>query len=234
MFFPLVALATFFFGTLAIVLLPFIRTRTVSALCGGGWARLLAYAAPVRIRVTGRRNIDRRRSYVIVSNHQSHFDILVIYGWLGVDFKWVMKKELRKVPFMGSACARGGHIFIDRFDGEAARASLEEAKQRITGGTSIVFFPEGTRSRDGHLGEFKKGAFVMAVDMGLPILPVSIAGSARILPARTLDLFPGRIDMIIHPPIDASGCGREGIKALMDETRRVIQSGLDPLPGGRP
>lgn len=206
----------------------------MSALCGGGWARLLAYATPVRVRVTGRQNLDRRRSFVIVSNHQSYFDVLVIYGWLGVDFKWVMKKELRAVPFLGSACEKGGHIFIDRSNGEAARASLEKAKQKIVGGTSVVFFPEGTRSRDGSLGEFKKGAFMMAMDLGLPIVPVSIAGSARIMPAKTLDVFPGRIDMVIHPPIDVSRYGREEVKALIEETRRVIRSGLDRAPGKNP
>lgn len=221
------ALATFFFGSLAVILIPFMKVRTVSALCGGGWARLLAYATPVIVRVRGREHLDRRRSYVIVTNHQSHYDILVVYGWIGTDFKWVMKKELRKVPFLGIACDRGGHIFIDRSNPEAAHAALEEARKRITGGTSIVFFPEGTRSRTRSLGEFKKGAFVMALEMGLPVLPVSIAGSGRVLPAKTLDVFPGRIEMTIHPPIDVSAYSRETLPALVEEARRAIRSGLD-------
>jgi len=226
-YFPIVALGTFFFGTLALVLLLFFEVRFVSQLCGGGWGRLLCWATPVGVKVTGRRNLDKTRSCVIVANHQSHYDILVIYGWIGVDFKWVMKKELRKIPILGIASHRGGHIFIDRSNNEAARATLREAKKKISGGTSIVFFPEGTRTTTGSMGEFKKGAFVMALDLGIPVVPVTIAGSRRVMPSKTLDIFPGRIHMIIHPPIDVARYTRATLEDLMDEARLTIQAGLE-------
>jgi 1-acyl-sn-glycerol-3-phosphate acyltransferase len=165
---------------------------------------------------------------VIVSNHQSQFDIFVLYGWLDIDFKWVMKQELRKVPVIGIACERLGHIYVDRSNREAALASIDGAKQRIVDGTSVLFFPEGTRSRDKLMRPFKKGAFRMALDLQLPILPVSIQGTREILPSDTLDLYPGRATMIIHPPIPVADYDTARLHELMEHTRRVIAApGLD-------
>jgi 1-acyl-sn-glycerol-3-phosphate acyltransferase len=179
------------------------------------------------VTVRGRRHIDKRRSYVIVSNHLSHYDIFVLYGWLGIDFKWVMKKELRSLPALGAACEKMGHIYIDRSNRETAIASLEEAKKGIVNGTSVLFFPEGTRSVSGGMGEFKKGAFVMALDMGIPILPVTILHTDKILPPRTMDLFPGRASMVVHEPIDVAAYGTERLGDLMAAAREVIQAGLE-------
>ena len=94
------------------------------------------------------RSYYAKQSYVIVSNHQSQYDILLMYGWLGTDFRWVMKKELRRVPVLGLACEKLGHIYVDRSDSAAAVASLNAARKKLVNGTSVVFFPEGTRSRD--------------------------------------------------------------------------------------
>ncbi|MFZ7125919.1 MAG: lysophospholipid acyltransferase family protein [Desulfobacterales bacterium] len=225
-FAPLLGLSTLFFGTLTVVLLFFLPPSTVSRICGKTWARFNSRITPIWVRVYGREHMVPGQSYVIVSNHQSHYDIFVLYGWLDVDFRWVMKQELRKVPFIGIACHRLGHIFIDRGNRTAAMASIEAAKQRITGGTSVLFFPEGTRSRSGRLRPFKKGAFMMALDLQVPILPVSIAGTRSILPADTIDLFPGKVDMRIHPPIPTAGFGVDSIQELMERTRRAIDSGL--------
>jgi 1-acyl-sn-glycerol-3-phosphate acyltransferase len=163
---------------------------------------------------------------VIVANHQSHYDIFLLYGWLGVDFKWVMKQELRKAPMIGIACDRLGHIFVDRSNREAAIASLETAKDRIREGTSVFFFPEGTRSRDGELQSFKKGAFRMAMDLNLPILPITLVGTRRIMPPDSLDIFPGAARMIIHPPVAISPFRDNDRGELMTVVRRAIESGL--------
>jgi len=151
----------------------------------------------------------------------------VLYGWLRIDFKWVMKKELRNVPALGAACEKIGHVYIDRSNRETAIASLAAAKKKIVNGTSILFFPEGTRNSSGKMGQFKKGAFVMALDLGIPILPITILHTDKILPTRTMDLFPGRASMVVHEPIDVSGYGAERIGELMTATREVIQAGLD-------
>ena len=138
------------------------------------WARVCSFFAPMWVDVKGLENIDRNRSYVVVANHQSHFDVFVLYGWAWMDMKWVMKKELRKTPFIGFASHMVGHIVVDRSDSQAAIDSLNDAKKKIINGTSVMFFPEGTRSKTVEIGRFKKGAFVMALDLDLPILPMTI------------------------------------------------------------
>ncbi len=225
---PVLLLATAFFATLALVLSLFTSARTASLLSGVGWARVMAWVTPMRVEVEGRENIDPHQSYVLVSNHQSQYDIFVLYGWLGVDFKWVMKQELRKVPGIGVACERLGHIFIDRSNHAVAVATLEAAKEKIVDGTSVIFFPEGTRSLDGHLLRFKRGAFRMALDLGLPILPLTVAGTRDVLPAGTSDLMPGSARLIIHEPISIEGVTVEDCQELSDRVREVIASSLPP------
>jgi len=226
-FMPYLAVSTIFFGALAVVMVIITNPKITSLICGTTWSRLNGYFTPIRVKVSGRENIDKKQSYVIVSNHQSQYDIFVLYGWLDVDFKWVMKQELRKVPGLGIGCEKIGHIFIDRSNHERALASLNEAKKKIVNGTSVIFFPEGTRSRDGIMGTFKKGAFKIAIDLGLPVLPITIIGTKDILPSDTIDLFPGTAKMIIHKPIDIAGYGDDTIEKLMDRTHAVIKSGLD-------
>jgi 1-acyl-sn-glycerol-3-phosphate acyltransferase len=180
----------------------------------------------MRVSVSGRENADPRRSYVIVCNHQSHADVLALYGWLDLDFKWVMKQELRRVPGLGVGCEKLGHIFIDRSNRQAALASINAARERLVAGTSVLFFAEGTRSADGRLGAFKKGAFRFAIDSGLPILPVTTAGTAAILPARTRRLRPGRARITIHPPVEVAGLGEGDMPRLMEQVRGIIASAL--------
>lgn len=231
-FAPYLAVSTLFFGSLTVVLAVVTNPRITSFICGTIWARLNGYLTPIRVGVTGRNNIDQTQSYIIVANHQSQYDIFVLYGWLGIDFKWVMKQELRKVPGIGIGCEKVGHIFIDRSNHEKAVASLRAAKEKIVNGTSVIFFPEGTRSKDGSLGVFKKGAFKMAVDLRLPILPITIVGTRDILPTDSVDLFPGRARMIIHKPIDTSGYTDDNLDELVDRARRVIESGLREAKAG--
>lgn len=221
-FAPLFGLSTVFFGTATVLLLFFLKPRQVGVLCGKSWARVNSFFTPMAVTVMGRENVDPRQSYVIVSNHQSQFDIFVLYGWLDIDFKWVMKQELRKVPAIGIACERLGHIYVDRSNREAALASINAAKQRIVDGTSVLFFPEGTRSRDNRMRPFKKGAFRMALDLQLPILPITIQGTRDILPSDTLDLYPGRATMTIHPPIAIDSYDNTRLNELIDRTRAVI------------
>ncbi len=225
---PVLGLATGFFATLALVLTFFMSPRAASRLAGVSWARVMAWVTPMRVEVKGRENIDPRQSYVLVSNHQSQYDIFVLYGWLGIDFKWVMKQELRNVLGIGVACERLGHIFIDRSNHAAAIATLEAARTKIVDGTSVIFFPEGTRSTDGRLLRFKRGAFRMALDLGLPILPLTVTGTRDVLPANTSDLLPGSARLIIHEPISVEGVTAKECQELSDRVRKVIASSLPP------
>jgi len=228
---PVIVLSTAIFGPLALILLIFMKPQFPSRFCGTLWARINAWFTPIWVTVSGRENMDRRKSYVIVSNHQSQYDIFVLYGWLGVDFKWVMKQELRKVPVIGIACDKLGHIFIDRADRKAAVATIKQAKTKIRGGTSVLFFPEGTRSRTLRMLPFKKGAFKMALDLGLPILPISIIGTRDILPPDTIDIFPGTAEMIIHEPVAIQGYNDDNMKKLMEKVRNIIQGPLTEAQG---
>jgi len=227
-FFPFLMLSTLFFGFLTVFLMTLsFSPRFVSGICGVWWSRINSFLTPMPVSVFGRENIDPKCSYVIVSNHQSHYDIFVLYGWLGVDFKWVMKKELRNIPALGLACEKIGHIYIDRSNQKTALDSLSTAKKKIRDGTSVLFFPEGTRSATKEMGEFKKGAFYMALDLGIPVLPITIIGTRDVLPPKTINLFPGRVKMIIHNPVEIDGYTSENIEKMMSDIRAVIQRGLD-------
>lgn len=225
-FAPLVIVSTAVCATVAVLLAALMGPRPAS-LMGIVWSRFNAWITPMLVTTRGLENIDKKRSYVVVSNHQSQYDIFVLYGWLGIDFKWVMKQELRKIPGLGIACEKIGHIFIDRSNTQAALDSINAARQKIVNGTSVLFFPEGTRSTSGKMGRFKKGAFKFAIDLNLPILPVTITGTRAILPSKTLDLFPGRACMTIHPAVDTSGCSHETLPELMKTVRGIIRSGLE-------
>lgn len=222
---PILAITTTFFGTAATIL-AIVFGPKVATVMGIIWSRLNSLAAPMLVKVIGEEKIDINQSYVIVANHQSHYDIFVIYGWMPVDFRWVMKIQLRKVPFLGYSCYKIGHVFIDRSHPDKAKASINAAKERIKGGTSIMFFPEGTRSMDGNIHEFKKGAFKFALDMGLPVLPVTIVNTRNVLPAKSMKLFAGRAKLVIHDPIDIGAYSEETMDELMAMARRRIEQGL--------
>lgn len=222
-----VAVAATLVGSAAILVLsPFVHPSTLSRVVATNWARIVALVIPMEVKVIGRDHIDPDQSYVVVSNHQSNIDIIVLYGFLGIDFRWVMKKELRSVLGLGAACAALGHIYIDRSNHEAAVSSINDARERITGGTSVIFFPEGTRSEDGRLKRFKKGAFRFAMDTGLPILPVTVDGASDVLPARRFDLRPGRARLVIHKPIAMDDPSASDLPALSNHVSEIIGSAL--------
>ncbi len=232
-FFPLLGM----FITLDfIVIFIFLFTASERSIQIAGivWARFNSFITPMFVKVFGAENIDPAQSYVIVANHQSQYDIFVIYGWLPIDFRWVMKMELRKVPILGYYCYKAGHIYIDRSNSKGAIDSINAAKSKMKNGTSVVFFPEGTRSATGELLEFKKGAFKFAIDLGLPVLPVTIIGTKEILPTNTIGLFPGNAKMIIHKPIDIAGYTEQNIEDLMARAKQSIRQGLENNDGRKP
>jgi 1-acyl-sn-glycerol-3-phosphate acyltransferase len=226
-FFPLLVFSTVFFVAFGVIMVHLFDDRVANATAGVWWARFNSYMTPMWVTVKGKGHIEKNQSYVIVSNHQSSFDIFVLYGWLGIDIKWVIKKELRKVPVFGYAGEIGGNIYIDRANKRAAYESLKRAKEKLVRGTSVIVLPEGTRSRTGKLGEFKRGAFVMAMDLGIPMLPVTINNTRNILPPKTLKLFPGRARLIIHKPVDSTHYSHDTIEEFISDVKKVVQDGLE-------
>lgn len=168
------------------------------------WARALCKTVPLQVELSGVDNIDPEQSYIVVANHASQLDIPLIAGWLPLDLRWVAKAELKIDPIVGTACRIMGNIFIDRRDTEAAIASLKRASDILVNGTSLMFFPEGTRSRAGQALPFKKGAFVIAKDLSLPILMVSIVNADAAMPKGTLVPRSAHIDVVIHAPLAAA------------------------------
>ena len=176
----------------------------------------------------GRENIDSRQSYVFVANHQGPFDIFLIYGYLGRNFKWMMKKALRKMPLVGYACVKARHIFVDKSGPKAIKETIDNARRTLQGGTSLVVFPEGSRSFTGHMGLFRKGAFQLADELQLPVVPLTIDGSFDVLTRMAGINFVHRHPMrlVIHKPIFPTSHSPEDIRRTMDESYRVIMSAL--------
>ena len=202
---PILALSTAILASLIVVLCALGRPGLSSRIVGTFWARLNMAASLIRVSVNGAEHVQPGQSYIVVANHQSLIDIYLLFGAAPIDIIWVMKRELRRVPFLGLACDRMGYIYIDRGNTEAALRSIAAAKHRIKEGVSVVFFPEGTRSRDGSLGTFKRGAFHLATQLGLPVLPITIKGTRDLLPSDSTALRPGHADLTIHPPIEPAG-----------------------------
>lgn len=223
---PFLAISTLVIGCLVTVISMLGFPDFASRVFGRAWARLNMAVSFIGIELVGREKVDPRQSYVIVANHQSLIDIYVLYGYLGVDIKWVMKKELRAVPVLGMACEAMGHIIIDRSDTEAAIRTINQARDRIKDGISVVFFPEGTRSRTGELTPFKKGAFRFAQELGLPILPVTIHKTRDVLPSDSTALIPGKVKLEFHDPVPTAGTNPEDLGALADHCRDVIAQSL--------
>lgn len=220
---PFAFLWSFLCGWLAVLAAVLVSPRFASMKVGTAWARVIGWLTPMFVTVEGEEHIDPRQTYVVVCNHVSQYDILLVYGWLDLDLRWVMKQELRKVPGIGIACEKVGHIMVDRANPEAARQAINEALERIGDGVGILFFPEGTRSRDGRLKPFKKGAFRIAAEQGLPVLPLTLVGTYDIMPAGTLFVRPGRARIVVHPPIDPAGMD---LRSLQNASRMAIASAL--------
>jgi 1-acyl-sn-glycerol-3-phosphate acyltransferase len=191
------------------------------------WSRCVCALFFVRVKVIGRQYLKKKQSYVFVANHQGAFDIWAIYGFLGHRFKWLMKKSLEKVPFVGFTCRTVGHIFVDDSSIAGIKQTIEDSEKTLREGMSVVIFPEGTRTHDGHLLPFKRGAFMLAGEFGLPVVPITVDGAYTVMHRDTYNITPGKITLTIHKPIEP---GEKGFntKKLMAQCREEINSALPP------
>lgn len=188
------------------------------------WAYTLLFVTNVHPVIKGKDKIIKGQSYIIISNHQSEFDILALVTTLGIQFRWIIKKELMKAPLFGYALYASRNIFIDRSNTKEAIRSMQEGMSRLPEGASVMFFAEGTRSYDGTIQEFKKGGFMIAIEKGLPILPVSVSGSRKALPKKSLVFSSCPIEVAVGEPIETSSYSHETIQELMNKTRDAIIS----------
>jgi len=235
-FFAIVSavLATVFFVPLAILVSLWKDNGNYSHVVGRIWARSILLMSRVRVSVQGLHHLDPRVTYILMVNHQSMFDILVLQGELFFQFRWLAKKELFHIPLFGPAMARAGYVSIDRSNPRSAHKSLLAAAQKIAQGVSVVVFPEGSRSQDGEIGPFKPGGFHLAVRAGRPIVPVVICGTHDVMPKGSLRISPGRVTVSINPPIETASYAKGDKNRLMEMVRSVMKQDLERIRAPQP
>ena len=186
------------------------------------WAKCILALSNIKVSVKGFSNLKPGRSYIYMANHMSNFDIPVLQAYLPVQFRWLAKAELYRIPLFGYAMKRADYISIDRSDRKSAIESLNKAVNIIRDGVSVIIFPEGTRSNTNNVQPFKKGGFFLAVDSGVPIIPVIIHGTGRIMPKKKMLIKPGNVTLEIKKPINSSDYTRKTKDNLIEKVREVI------------
>ena len=214
--------ATIVLCIIAIIVALFSRGGNPVHIIARFWAKSILFVSGIKVDVEGLANIDPFKSYIYMANHQSNFDIPVLLGCLPIQFRWLAKAELYKIPIFGRAMSGAGYVKIDRSNQKSAIKSINEVAAKMKNGVSVMLFPEGTRSRDGTINAFKKGGFVMAVDTGVPIVPVIIRGTRSIMTKGSWRIHRARVTLFIDKPIDTSGFTRDTKEDLLKAVRYVI------------
>ena len=191
------------------------------------FVRLGLWLVGVRVEVTGRERLDPAQPYIFTPNHQSMLEVPLFVTYLGRNPAYLAKKEVFKYPIFGYGIGLMGVVPVDRSNSPAAVESAKAATELLRNGKSYVVYPEGTRSPDGRLLPFKKGAFMMAIEAGVPVVPVTVSGATRIMPKAKIEVHPSTVRLTIHDPIPTTGYSRENVNELVAQARRQVLSGLD-------
>jgi 1-acyl-sn-glycerol-3-phosphate acyltransferase len=227
------AIATIILGIPVMIAGMLSRTGNLAFSISKIWAYTMLAVSFVRTEIKNKAKIMKGTSYIIISNHQSLFDILALVTRLGIQFRWFIKKEVLKIPIFGYALYASRNIFIDRSNTTRAIESINKGIDRLPKDAGVMVFAEGTRSPDGQIHEFKKGGFMVAIAREIPILPVTVNGSRRVLPKGSLVVKPGKIQVVIGDPIDTSGYTADTVQKLIDKTRQAVMANFDPEYAGR-
>ena len=189
------------------------------------WGKIFCWLAFVKVTIEGKENISKTTSYVFVANHQSAYDIFSIYGYLGHEFRWMMKASLSKIPMVGQACEMSKQVYVDKSSPKALRNTMNRAQKLLSNGMSIVVFPEGARSSNGKMRPFKRGAFMLAQEFNLPVVPITIDGAYDVLPRFKKLPHWGHIHITIHKPINPGPDGHDMTK-LIEDSYQIIEKSL--------
>lgn len=225
-FIPLVAIYTVICGATSLVLAAIFRSGDPSHRVASVWAWLILKTCGVRVDVEGRENLRPGCTYVLASNHQSLFDTPILFAYLPLSFRILYKKSLNRIPFLGWHLFLSGHIGVERENPVKARESLDHAAERIRRGTSVVVFPEGTRSYDGVMRAFRKGSFRLALKAATPIVPLTIDGSHLVMRRGRVTVYPGKVKLTIGEPIPVDGLSEADAAALSERVRDVVRRNL--------
>jgi 1-acyl-sn-glycerol-3-phosphate acyltransferase len=230
---PAITVYTIVLGTLSLCSSLFDRSGYFAHWCARTWSRLILVTTGVSVELTGLEQLDPRGTYVFVVNHQSIYDIPVLFWSLPQQLRIIAKESLGNVPFLGWHLRRTGHMLVDRRRPDRVKV-FSWASRLTADGLSLIVFPEGTRSRDGRVGRFKGGSFYLAMEAGLPIVPLSIIGSRHVMLKGRLATYPGRVRLVVHEPIDTRGLAGSDPREFADRVRRIIavdaETDLDRKP----
>jgi 1-acyl-sn-glycerol-3-phosphate acyltransferase len=222
---PAIGVYTIVLGTVSIASSLFDPSGDFGHKCARAWAWLVLKTTGVRVAVRGEDRIDPRRSYVFAANHQSIYDIPIVFTSLPLQLRIIAKESLGRFPFLGWHLRRTGHLLVDRKNPGAA--ILKKMSRLIQGARSLIVFPEGTRSVDGTVGRFKAGSFLLAIDSQLPVVPISIARSRFVMLKGRLMTCPGDVTITIHDPVPTEGVTREQVREFTERIRTVVRTGVD-------
>ena len=230
---PAIALYTIVLGTFSIASSLFESRGHFAHWCARTWSRLILGTTGVRVDVSGLERIDPNGTYVFVSNHQSIYDIPILFWMLPNQLRIIAKESLGNFPFLGWHLRRTGHMLVDRTRPD--RAKIFGWASRLTAnGLSLIVFPEGTRSRDGRVGRFKGGSFYLALESGLPVVPLSIVGSRHVMLKGRLATYPGHVRLVVHEPIDTRGLTGADAREFAERVRHILapeaETDLDKQP----
>ncbi len=217
-----IGIATLALGVLAFITYPFDRKGRVGHYYARLWGRTALLANRVKVKVEGMEHLNGDGPYIFMSNHQSYYDVFTLLGHLPYQFKWLVKKELFSIPYLGWTMSAVGYISIDRGGTRDTVEAMNEAAQKIRDGMSVTIFPEGSRSPDGSIQPFKKGGFTLAIKSKVPIVPIAIDGSRNIMPKDKFTVTSGEIRMLIDRPIETEGYSLKDREVLMKKVREAI------------
>jgi 1-acyl-sn-glycerol-3-phosphate acyltransferase len=229
---PAIAVYTAMLGTLSLGSSLFEKSGYFAHWCARTWSRLILLTTGVRVEVAGLDKLEPGRTYVFVSNHQSIYDIPILFWSLPYQLRIIAKQSLGSFPFLGWHLRRTGHMLVDRR--RPARAVFAWAARLTSNGLSLIVFPEGTRSGDGRVAPFKGGSFFLALEAGLPVVPLSIVGSRHVMLKGRLATYPGAVRLVVHEPIDTRALKGTDPRLFAERVRDVIapdaESDLSTLP----
>lgn len=225
---PAVSLYTIVLGSLSLLSSLIDRTGDLGHRCARAWAQLILKTTGVRVEVSGLELLDVRCSYVLAANHQSIYDIPILFASVPLQLRIVAKASLGRVPFLGWHLLRTGHLLVDRRNPGAG--IVAKMRRLVSESHSLIVFPEGTRSVDGRVTRFKKGSFLVAIDAQLPVVPVSIAASRHVMKKGQLMVSPATVQLTIHAPVSTAGVNRGGVGAFAEGIRDLVRAQVDEPP----